>query len=273
MQLFHRYFGEKGDQPIVILHGIFGVSDNWVTYGKRLAQEGFEVFVIDQRNHGQSPQSDVFNYLAMTDDLFDFIDEHEIEDPIILGHSMGGKVAMRFALENPQMLNKLIVVDISLKAYGPRKTHKSIIKAMKSVDLSKVKSRQEVEEQVAEFIPELRIRQFIMKNLHRKEKNEFEWKIYIPGIEDNLDLLFDGIDTITKFEKPTLFVKGGASDYILLEDYDQIRYNFPNAEIITIADASHWVHVESPERFYQLTMGFASGNPSWYDEEKKEDLV
>ena len=271
MQLFHRHFGEKGKQPIIILHGIFGVSDNWVTYGKRLSQEGFEVFVLDQRNHGQSPQSDVFNYLALTDDLFDFIDEHEIVDPIILGHSMGGKVAMRFALENPDMLSKLIVVDISLKAYGPRKTHKSIIKAMKSVDLSKVKSRQEVEEKVAEFIPELRIRQFIMKNLHRKEKNEFEWKIYIPGIEDNLDQLFDGIDTITKFEKPTLFVKGGASDYILLEDYDQIRYNFPNAEIITIADASHWVHVESPERFYQLTMGFASGNPSWYEKNKEED--
>jgi len=101
MQLFHRHFGEKGDQPVIILHGIFGVSDNWVTYGKRLSQEGFEVFVLDQRNHGQSPQSDVFNYLAMTDDLFDFIDEHEIEDPVIIGHSMGGKVAMRFALENP----------------------------------------------------------------------------------------------------------------------------------------------------------------------------
>ena len=266
MQLFHRHFGEKGNQPVIILHGIFGVSDNWVTYGKRISQEGFEVFIIDQRNHGQSPHSDVFNYLALTEDLFDFIDEHEIEDPIILGHSMGGKVAMRFALENPQMLSKLIVVDISLKAYGPRKTHKSIIKAMKQVDLTKVTSRQEVEEQVAELIPDLRVRQFVMKNLQRKEKDEFGWKIYIKGIEENIDLLFDGIDTITKFEKPTLFIKGGNSDYILLEDYDQIRYNFPNAEIITIADASHWVHVESPERFYQLTMGFASGSPSWYSD-------
>lgn len=268
MQLFYRHYGEKGNQPVIILHGIFGVSDNWVTYSRRLAQEGFEVFALDQRNHGQSPQSDTFNYLAMTDDLFDFIDEHEIEDPILLGHSMGGKVAMRFALENPQLVSKLIVVDISLKAYGPRKQHKAIIKAMKRVDLSKVTSRQEVEEQVAALIPEERIRLFILKNLDRKEKDEFEWKIYIPGIEANLDLLFDGIDTISKFEKPTLFVKGGNSDYILLEDYDQIRYNFPNAEIITIADASHWVHVESPERFYQLTMGFASGEASWYKKYK-----
>jgi pimeloyl-ACP methyl ester carboxylesterase len=269
MQLFHRHFGEKGDTPVIILHGIFGVSDNWVTYSKRLAMEGFEVFVLDQRNHGQSPQSDTFNYLALTDDLFDFIDEHEIEDPILLGHSMGGKVAMRFALENPQLISRLIVVDISLKAYGPRKQHKAIIKAMKSVDLSKVTSRQEVEEQISELIPDLRVRQFIMKNLHRKEKDEFEWKIYIPGIDANLDQLFDGIDTISKFEKPSLFIKGGNSDYILLEDYDQIRYNFPNAEIITIADASHWVHVESPERFYQLTMGFASGEATWYKDYKR----
>lgn len=269
MQLFYRKFGEEGDQPIIILHGIFGTSDNWFSYGRRIAQEGFEVFIVDQRNHGQSPHSDNFNYLALTDDLFDFIDDHEIEDPIILGHSMGGKVAMRFALENPQMVSKLIVVDISLKAYGPRKQHKSIIKAMKSVKLSEIQNRKEVEEQIANIIPEPRIRQFILKNLHRKEKDEFEWRINIPGIENNLDQLFDGIDTITKFEKPTLFVKGGASDYILMDDYDQIRYNFPNAEIITIADASHWVHVESPERFYQLTMGFSSGSPSWYEDDKE----
>ena len=269
MQLFYRQYGDKGNQPVIILHGIFGVSDNWATYSRRLAQEGFEVFAVDQRNHGMSPQSDVFNYLALTDDLFDFIDEHEIEDPILLGHSMGGKVAMRFALENPALVSKLIVVDISLKAYGPRKQHKQIVKAMQSVDLEKVNSRQEVEDQVVKLIPEERIRQFIMKNLHRREKGEFEWKLYIPGIAANLDVLFDGIDTIKKYEKPTLFVKGGESDYILLEDYEQIRYNFPNAEIMTIADASHWVHVESPEPFYQLTMGFASGNPSWYEKAKK----
>lgn len=268
MQLFYRKFGEKGDIPIIILHGIFGNSDNWFSYARRLSQEGFEVFTVDQRNHGQSPHSDVFNYLAMTDDLFDFIDEHEIEDPILLGHSMGGKVAMRFALENPQLISKLIVVDISLKAYGPRKQHRSIINAMKAVKLDHISSRKEIEGQINEIIPEERIRQFVLKNLHRREQDEFEWRINIDGIDKNLDQLFDGIETIEKFEKPTLFVKGGASDYILLEDYKQIRYNFPNAEIITIADASHWVHVEAPERFYQLTMGFASGNPTWYEKAK-----
>jgi len=226
--------------------------------------EGFDVFVVDQRNHGQSTQSDNFNYLALTDDLFDFIDEQEIEDPILIGHSMGGKVVMRFALENPHLVNKLVVVDITLKAYGPREHHRKIIDAMKSVDLDGAVSRIDVERKLEIYIPELRIRQFIMKNLHRKDKNEFEWRIYTEGIENNLDQMFDAIDTITKFERPTLFIKGGASDYILREDFDQIRYNFPNAEIITIEGASHWVHVEAMERFYQLTMGFATGQPSWY---------
>ena len=268
MELYYRKFGDEGNQPMIILHGIFGISDNWVSYARRIAMEGFEVFVLDQRNHGQSPHSDNFNYLALTDDLFDFIDEHDIEDPIIIGHSMGGKVAMRFALENPHLVKKLVVVDITLKAYGPRDNHKSILKAMKSVNLDQITNRKDVEEVLLQYIPETRIRQFIMKNLHRKDKNEFEWRINIHGLEKNLDQMFDAIDTIVKYEKPTLFIKGGASDYILLEDFPQIRYNFPNADIVTVAGASHWVHVEAMEVFYQLTLGFTIGNPSWFDEEK-----
>ncbi len=273
MELFFRKYGESGNQPMIILHGIFGISDNWVSYARRIAMEGFEVFVVDQRNHGQSPQSDNFNYLALTDDLFDFIDENEIEDPIIIGHSMGGKVAMRFALENPHLVYKLVVVDITLKAYGPRDNHRQIIEAMKSVNFDDVKNRGDVEAQLTTLIPDIRIRQFIMKNLHRKEKNEFEWRIYLEGLENSLDQMFDAIDTIIKFNKPTLFIKGGASDYILLEDFPQIRYNFPNAEIITVAGATHWVHVEAMERFYQLTMGFATGEPSWYKDSGKDEMV
>jgi pimeloyl-ACP methyl ester carboxylesterase len=275
MQLFFRRFGKKGDQPVVILHGLFGISDNWVSYARRLSTEAYEVFVPDQRNHGQSPQSDIFNYLALTDDLFDFLDENEIEDPIIIGHSMGGKVAMRFALENPMLLKKLVVVDISLKAYGPRKQHLNIIEAMKSIDLTSIKTRSDVETRLADYIPEPRIRQFILKNLHRKGKDSFEWRLYYEGIEKSLAEMFDNIDTSVKFNKPTLFIKGGASDYILLEDFAQIRYNFPHSEIITIENASHWVHVEAAEKFYQLTSGFSEGTPTWYqkflDEESSKN--
>ncbi len=264
MELFYRKYGEEGAQPLIILHGLFGLSDNWVTFARRIAMEGFEVFVIDQRNHGRSPHSGIFNYLALTDDLFDFIDEHEIENPILLGHSMGGKVAMRFALENPDFVKKMVVVDISLKAYPPRKQHKQIIEAMHAVDLSQVKNRREIEEGLTPLISELRIRQFVMKNIYRNEQNQFEWRPHLEGIEDNIDDLFDGIELHKTFDKPSLFIKGGASDYIVQEDFDAIRTNFPHAEIITIADTSHWVHVEAPERFYQLCSGFMTGNPSWY---------
>ncbi len=266
MNLFYRKYGKEGNQPLIILHGLFGISDNWVTYGKRIAAEGFEVYIPDQRNHGHTPHSNVFNYIALTDDLFDFIDEHEIDNPIIMGHSMGGKVAMRFALENPQFVKRLVVVDITLKAYGPRVSHKKIIEAMQQVDLSGAKNRRDVETMLEEFIKEPRIRLFVLKNLYRTENNQFDWRINLEGIANNLDQMFDAIDTLTKFEKPTLFIKGGASDYITLKDFPQIRYNFPNAEIVTIAEASHWVHVEAPEKFYQITSGFLTGNPSWYRE-------
>ncbi len=271
MQLFFRRYGNEGDQPVIILHGLFGISDNWVSYARRLSQENFEVFVPDQRNHGQSPKSDNFNYLALTDDLFDFIDDNEIEDPIIIGHSMGGKVAMRFALENPLLVKKLVVVDITLKAYGPRKQHLKIIEAMKTINLKEIKHRSEAEEQLAKFVPEKKIQFFILKNLHRLDKDEFEWRLNFEGIERSLKTMFDAINTSVKFNKPTLFIKGGASDYILLEDFEQIKYNFPNAEIVTIENASHWVHVEAAEKFYQLTSGFATGSPSWYEKMLREE--
>jgi pimeloyl-ACP methyl ester carboxylesterase len=259
MELAFKHYGQKGAKPLIILHGLLGLSDNWVTFGRRIADEGFEVFIPDQRNHGHSPHSEVFNYLALTDDLLEFIEIHSIEQPMLLGHSMGGKVAMRFALENPDMVNRLQVVDISLKAYGERPYHRSIIQAMKSVDLASVTNRQEVEPMLKEKIQSLRIRQFLMKNLYWKEKGKLDWRINLDGIAQNLDQLFDAIETDRRFEKPTLFVRGGDSDYILPEDYTQIRMNFPGAEIITIEGASHWVHAEAAEQFYQLSSGFMTG--------------
>ncbi len=273
MELFYRKFGNEGEQSLIILHGLFGLSDNWVTFARRIAMEGFEVYVPDQRNHGQSMHSGNFNYLALTDDLFEFMDEHEIEYPVLLGHSMGGKVAMRFTLENSDLVKKLVVVDISMKAYPSRTKHKQIIRAMQLVDMEKMKNRRQVEKQLEKLIPEQRIRQFVLKNLHRTSQNSFEWRMNINGIETNLNDMFDAIETNQTFRKPVLFIKGGASDYILLEDFDAIRKNFPHAEIITIAGTSHWVHVEAPERFFQLTYGFLKGNPSWYQNLNKENTL
>lgn len=258
MKLFFRTFGEDHHQPIIILHGLFGISDNWVTFGRRIAAFGYKVYLPDQRNHGQSPHSDDFNYLSLVDDLDDFIAEHKIVDPIIIGHSMGGKVAMRYALESPEKIRKLIVVDISLRTYPPRFHHKQLIEAMKSIDFSTIKNRKEIEQQLQAKIESQKLVWFLMKNIQRLGKDGFAWRINLDGILKNLDQMFDGIQTTIKYEKPCLFIKGGDSDYITLSDYDDIRQNFPYAEIITIAHTSHWVHAESPEQFFQLVSGFIS---------------
>jgi pimeloyl-ACP methyl ester carboxylesterase len=266
MKLFFRRYGKLGNQPIIILHGLFGISDNWVTFGRRIADEGYDVIIPDQRNHGLSPHSNVFNYLAMTDDLSELCEDENIVNPTLIGHSMGGKVAMRYALEYPDLVNRLIVVDISMKAYGDRPHHRTIIEAMQSVDLTKVSSRNDVDNLLKEKVKEMRIRQFLMKNLHWRDKDMLEWRINLDGIGQNLGEMFDAIFTETAFYKPVLFIRGGKSDYILPEDYPQIRTNFPNAEILTIEGASHWVHAEAVEEFYLLSSGFVTGKPDWYKE-------
>ena len=254
MQLFYRKYGQG--KPLIILHGLFGISDNWVSFGKKIAELGYEVYIPDQRNHGQSPHSPSFNYLALVDDLFEFIDEHELEDATILGHSMGGKVAMRFALENPHFLSKLIIVDISLRAYEARPHHKNILKAMQQVDFKTIVSRKEVENILEQHIKDPKIRLFVMKNLHRIEGQKFEWRLYLDGILDNLDQLFDGIEVNEAFEKPSLFIRGGASDYIIDEDIEPINKAFPDNKLHTIDGATHWVHAEAPALFYQYVSEF-----------------
>lgn len=262
MQLFYRKFGNKGNPPLIILHGLFGISDNWVTFGKQMAAEGFEIFIPDQRNHGRSEWSDDFNYLALTNDLYDFIDAEEIEDPVLLGHSMGGKVAMRFAVSYPNLVQKLIVVDIAPKPYRVKQQHLNMIRAMLDMDLSHIQNRTEAEEMLAQKVTDKRIRQFILKNLYRKEKNGFGWRLNLEAIADNLDKMFDTIPEESRYTKPSLFIRGGQSDYIMPEDTELIRCHFPQAEIVTIHQASHWVHADTPEEFFHLISNFLSGDPS-----------
>lgn len=254
MKLFYRTFGEG--KPLIILHGLFGISDNWVTFGKRIAALGYKVYIPDQRNHGQSPHSNTFNYLALTDDLIEFIDDNEIEDPILLGHSMGGKAGIRFALENPEIIHKLIIVDISLRAYPKRKSHLQIMDAMRRINFDMVNSRKEVDMLISERLPDFKLRSFILKNLYWKDKTHLDWRINFEAICDNINELFDGIDTLDTYDNQSLFIRGELSDYILDEDYPRIKYNFPNASIITIKNASHWVHAEAPEEFFEIVSNF-----------------
>ncbi len=244
MNLFYRQMGEG--QPVIILHGIFGISDNWVTIGRRIAEE-FEVFILDQRNHGQSPHSSTFNYYALVDDLFEFIEDHQLINPIIIGHSMGGKVAMNFALDNPAKVDKLIVVDISTRHYAARQEHMEIVRSMLSVNFDHVTSRNEVEEIISASVKSPRIRMYIMKNLYRIGKNRLSWRLNVKDIYENIEDVFEGINSPYTFEKPSLFIKGGNSDYIIDEDIDPILKNFPLAQFKTIEGASHWVHADKPD--------------------------
>lgn len=249
MKLFYRHYGQG--QPLIILHGIFGVSDNWVTLGKKLAEK-FSVYIPDQRNHGQSPHSVTFNYFALADDLLEFIKEHKLEKPMIIGHSMGGKVAMTFALEHPEMVEKLIVVDISPRKYPGRNVHFDMISAMMEVDFDKIQTREEVEQQLAGSIPNKRIRLFVMKNLYRKTRQSFDWRLNLEAISANMDYVFDGVESSDVYTGPVLFIRGGKSDYIQDIDIPLISRLFPNHRLQTIEKASHWVHAEAPEELCRL---------------------
>ncbi len=253
MKLFYRHFGEG--KPLIILHGLFGLSDNWVTHAKRLAEK-FSVYLPDLRNHGQSPHSPTFNYAAMADDLYEFIDEHKLKNPVIIGHSMGGKVAMWFALEYPDLLEKLIVVDISPAKYADRDAHFDIISAMMSIDFEAVHTREEVEELLKHSIPHYGTRLFILKNLYRKTRNTFDWRLNLNTISNNMDMIFAGVDVDNVFNKPVLFIKGGKSDYIKDDHIPTIKRLFPASEIITIPQAGHWVHVDAPDEICRQFSNF-----------------
>lgn len=253
MKLFYRHFG-KGD-PVIILHGLFGLSDNWVTHGKRMA-EHFSVYLPDLRNHGQSPHSPTFNYHAMADDLHEFILDHKLNNPIIIGHSMGGKVAMQFALEYPDIPSKLIIVDISPVKYPDRDAHFDIISTMMSINFEAIHSREEVGELLQQSIESEGTRLFILKNLYRKTRHTFDWRLNLQAISANMDLIFAGIDSSSAFDKPVLFIRGEQSDYIKDEHYQMIIKLFPKASISTIEHAGHWVHVDAPDKICDLFSEF-----------------
>ena len=251
MKLFYRKLGEG--KPLVILHGLFGSSDNWVTIGRKLA-ETYKIYILDQRNHGQTEDSNVFKYPAMVADLYNFLFEHQIENPTIIGHSMGGKVAMQFAVQYPSLLEKLIVVDISPRSYPIH--HHQILEGLASIDLNNIKSRKEADNQLAKYIASIGIRQFLLKNIYRTETNSFAWRINLPVITENIEEVGESVNYKTPCEKPTLFINGNNSDYIQKSDRSKIKKVFPNSSIITILGAGHWVHAEKPKEFLKIVNTF-----------------
>tara|TARA_R110002049_G_scaffold25788_2_gene90127 strand:- start:1255 stop:2022 length:768 start_codon:yes stop_codon:yes gene_type:complete len=252
MELNYKKLGEEGEN-LIVLHGLFGSLDNWMTLGKELSED-FQVWLVDNRNHGQSPHSDEFDYPVMAEDLKEFIELHQIKDPIIIGHSMGGKVAMHFASYYPEMLQKLIIVDIAPVNYPVH--HAQILSAMRSVDFSKVNRRGDVDELLADKIDEVGVRQFLLKNLYWKTKEQLDWRFNLKILDKTIEEISAGIKFTEPYRGDTLFIAGGKSDYITEQYHDRIFKFFPNAAIKSIAHAGHWIHAEAPEDFLTFVKGF-----------------
>jgi pimeloyl-ACP methyl ester carboxylesterase len=250
MKLFYREYGQG--QPMIILHGLMGSSDNWLPQAKMLG-EHYHVWVVDQRNHGQSPHNNEFNYKVLSEDILNFIQEHHIDSPVIIGHSMGGKAAMNFALTHPDKLDKLIVVDIAPKAYDVRHDH--IVEGLKAVPIDSVQSRQEANDALAPHISSEAVRQFLLKNLMRKPEGGFGWRINLPVIDQSLEMISGGLVNEGMFEKMTMFIRGSKSDYILDDDREAIKKIFPNSTLVTM-ETGHWVQAEKPEEFVQVVLSF-----------------
>jgi pimeloyl-ACP methyl ester carboxylesterase len=253
MKLFFRHFGTG--QPVIILHGLFGLSDNWVTFGRQLADH-YSVYLPDLRNHGQSPHSKVFDFPSLEDDLNELIEENGLNDVFLIGHSLGGKTAMFFTLHHPELVKKLVVVDISLRKSPPNREHQQLLNAMMAVDFSVAKSRSDVERQLQTQVKSSKLRQFLLKNVYWRDRHSLDWRLNLLAINENLLSIFEGVEVPGVFKGPTLFIRGGLSDYIFETDLGELKSKFPGAELKTIANASHWVHADAPGEFYSLAKDF-----------------
>ena len=251
MKLYSRVLGEG--QPLLIIHGLFGMSDNWQSLAKRYA-DYFEVHLIDQRNHGRSPHADEFSYLHLSNDLHQYIIDNQLNDVVIIGHSLGGKTAMQFAVSYPELLSKLIIVDISPRFYPIH--HDKIIEGLKALDFSTLKSRSQADAVLSTYIDESDVRQFLLKSMYWKEKGKLDFRFNLNSISKNIANVGEALQENALCSVPTLFIKGGNSNYISDEDEDLIFKHFLDAEIESIADVGHWLHAEKPQEFFEMTVRF-----------------
>lgn len=248
------HFKESGQgRAVILLHGLFGSADNWHPVALRLA-ESFRVFALDQRNHGQSPHSDAMNYPLMAADVNEFMAARGLATAAVIGHSMGGKTAMQFALQFPERVERLIVADMAPRAYAP--AHGKIFAAQLALDLKSFSTRQQIEDALAPEIPDLVLRRFLLKNLGRNAAGGFFWKINLRGVAENDPRLREPVFAAVPYAKPALFIRGGKSDYINPADEPLIYELFPQAKIPVIAGAGHWVHADAPEAFLRLVLDF-----------------
>ena len=244
----------SGGGGLLILHGFLGMSDNWKTIGNQFATDGYQVHLLDLRNHGRSFHSDEFSYEFMAQDVFDYCQANHLEKVTVLGHSMGGKTAMLFAANYPEMIDKLIVADIGPKFYPQH--HQSILAGLNAVDFSQKPSRTEVEETISRYISDFGTRQFLLKSLYWQEPGQLAFRFNLEVFNKKIEEIGKPLPENVVFNKPTLFIRGGSSNYILDEDFENIKQHFPNSKIETIPNAGHWLHAENPKLFYEMASSF-----------------
>jgi pimeloyl-ACP methyl ester carboxylesterase len=251
--ILHSIILGKG-RPLVILHGFLGMLDNWKTLGNQYASTGLQVHLVDQRNHGHSFWSQEFHYDAMAEDLKAYFKYHGLAEAIVLGHSMGGKTAMHFACGNQEMVTKLIVADIAPKFYPPH--HQGILEALGSLGPEELRSRTAADEALAKKIPDPATRMFLLKNLYRETKEKLSFRCNLGVLRFKAEEIGEAIGATAVYNGPTLFLRGGRSEYVSPEDIPEIKRHFPLASVETIPDTGHWLHAEKPELFFGKSLEF-----------------
>jgi len=254
IQLNYKLYGQG--EPMIILHGLFGSLDNWATIGRQFG-ESHMTYLVDQRDHGKSPHTDAFNYDILAEDLRLFMEENWIHEGIIVGHSMGGKTAMRFALENNDMVDKLIVLDMAPKQYANR--HQQVFDAMAAIDLETLEHRKDAQQTLLDMLSgDMATTAFLLKNIKREKDGSFRWKMNVDLLRKEYDHIVAPMPTDMTFDGDTLFIQGGNSKYIQEEDHDLIMELFPNAVIKTLENTGHWLHAEKPKELIEMIRNFVN---------------
>jgi pimeloyl-ACP methyl ester carboxylesterase len=252
MELFYNQYGDEG-APLIILHGLLGAHGNWHTLSRTRFSDVARVYAVDQRNHGRSPHAAEMDYPTMAADVRALIDREGLEGVTLLGHSMGGKTAMQTALSYPDVVDRLIVVDMAPKEYPARHDH--LLNALARIDPTTYEDREAIDAALAEDVPSRPIRQFLLKNLDY-DGERYTWRMNLDAIRAHYDDLNAALPQNETFEGPTLFIRGGQSDYVEDDDLSDIRTRFPAARLVTIDGAGHWIHADSPEPFADAVLQF-----------------
>lgn len=254
IELNHKLYGQG--HPLIILHGLFGSLDNWATFGRSISKH-YMAFLVDQRDHGKSPHTNEFNYDVLSEDLVHFMESNWVHEAFLMGHSMGGKTVMKTALEHPDIVEKLIVVDMAPKAYTNR--HSAVFEAMLAVDMSSLEHRKDAKEiLMAKLNGDFATTAFLLKNIKREKSGEFRWKMNVELLKRDYQSIIEPMPADKVYEGDTLFIKGANSAYITEDDYPLISQLFPKNQIVSIPDAGHWVHADQPKLLENVVLEFLS---------------